>query len=136
MRIDSLFHSVVGACLFFSSPVMADVLLNGRSATPEMIVRVAKGEAVAVDGESLDKVERAYAVLLQGAKEGQEIYGLTVGVGWNKDRKMVDATGELTPELMEASRENQRRATARPFGWGRPGYRSPGRSRRHGRPPQ
>ncbi|WP_234854419.1 aromatic amino acid lyase, partial [Sinorhizobium meliloti] len=84
---------------------MADVLLNGRNATPEMIVRVAKGEAVAVDGESLDKVERAYAVLLQGAKEGQEIYGLTVGVGWNKDRKMVDATGELTPELMEASRE-------------------------------
>ncbi|WP_234838066.1 HAL/PAL/TAL family ammonia-lyase [Sinorhizobium meliloti] len=84
---------------------MADVLLNGRNATPEMIVRVAKGEAVAVDGESLDKVERAYAVLLQGAKEGQEIYGLTVGVGWNKDRKMVDATGELTPELMGASRE-------------------------------
>lgn len=105
MRIDSLFHSVVGACLLFSSPVMADVLLNGRNATPEMIVRVAKGEAVTVDGESLDKVERAYAVLLQGAKEGQEIYGLTVGVGWNKDRKMVDATGELTPELMEASRE-------------------------------
>lgn len=84
---------------------MANVLLNGRNTTPEMIVRVAKGEAVAVDGESLDKVERAYAVLLQGAKEGQEIYGLTVGVGWNKDRKMVDATGELTPELMEASRE-------------------------------
>ncbi len=70
-----------------------------------MIVRVANGEDVSVSAESLDKVKRAYEVLLQGAKEGQEIYGLTVGVGWNKDRKMVDAKGELTPELMEASRE-------------------------------
>lgn len=84
---------------------MADVTLSGREATPEMIVRVAKGEVVTVTRESRDKVARAYAVLLQGAKEGQEIYGLTVGVGWNKDRKMVDAKGDLTPELMEASRE-------------------------------
>ncbi len=105
MRMDTLFCSVVGACLLVSSTVMADVALNGQNATPEMIVRVAAGEAVKVDSKSLDKVARSYAVLLQGAKEGQEIYGLTVGVGWNKDRKTVDATGELTPELMEASRE-------------------------------
>lgn len=78
---------------------MADVALNGRDATPEMIVRVANGEAVTVDSDSLDRVARAYAVLLQGAKEGQEIYGLTVGVGWNKDRKMVDATDELISAL-------------------------------------
>lgn len=105
MRMNTLFYSVVGACLLFCGTATADVALNGRDATPEMIVRVANGEAVAVNGESLDRVARAYAVLLQGAKEGQEIYGLTVGVGWNKDRKMVDAEGELTPELMEASRE-------------------------------
>lgn len=105
MRKTSLVYTLVGACLLFSSTAMADVALNGRDATPEMIVRVAKGETVAVDSASLDKVARAYAILLQGAKEGQEIYGLTVGVGWNKDRKMVDAQGELTPELMEASRE-------------------------------
>lgn len=105
MRTNSLFRSVMGACLLLSNTAMADVALNGRDATPKMIVRVANGEAVTVDNDSLDRVARAYAVLLQGAKEGQEIYGLTVGVGWNKDRKMVDATGELTPELMEASRE-------------------------------
>lgn len=105
MRMYSLFYSTVGACILFSTTVMADVALNGRDATPQMIMRVARGEAVTVEKDTLDKVAKAYAVLLQGAKEGQEIYGLTVGVGWNKDRKMVDATGELTPALMEASRE-------------------------------
>jgi histidine ammonia-lyase len=105
MLKNSLLSSVVGVYLLLTGTAMADVPLSGQGATPEMIVRVANGEAVTVAPESLEKVARAYEILLQGAKEGQEIYGLTVGVGWNKDRKMVDAAGELTPELMEASRE-------------------------------
>lgn len=100
-----LLSGTIGVLFLLSGTALADVALNGRDATPEMIVRVANGEKISVGADSLDKVKRAYAVLLQGAKEGQEIYGLTVGVGWNKDRKMVDAKGELTPELMEASRE-------------------------------
>lgn len=46
MHMNSLFYSAVGACLLLSSTAMADVALNGRDATPEMIVRIAKGEAV------------------------------------------------------------------------------------------
>ena len=80
------------------------VLLNGRDTSIEMIVRTASGTPVEIDPEGFLTVNRAYEVLLQGAAEGQEIYGLTVGVGWNKDRKMVDAKGALTPDLMEASR--------------------------------
>ncbi|UXS34644.1 histidine ammonia-lyase [Agrobacterium tumefaciens] len=83
----------------------AEINLTGHDTTPEMIVRIADGEEVKVCPDDLQRVAQSYAVLLQAAKEGQEIYGLTVGVGWNKDRKMVDASGELTPELMEASRE-------------------------------
>jgi histidine ammonia-lyase len=105
MRKYSLLARVVGVCVVLSGNANADVSLNGQDATPDMIVRVANGEPVTVSAQNLEQVARAYAVLLQGAKEGQEIYGLTVGVGWNKDRKMVDASGELTPELMEASRE-------------------------------
>lgn len=105
MKSLRLLSGTIGIVLLLSGTALADVALSGHGTTPEMIVRVANGENVSVSGESINKVKRAYAVLLQGAKEGQEIYGLTVGVGWNKDRKMVDAKGELTPELMEASRE-------------------------------
>ena len=124
----SFLASVFGACLLFTgTAAIADVTLNGQEATPEMIVRVAKGEPVTVTRESRDKVARAYDVLLQGAKEGQEIYGLTVGVGWNKDRKMVDAKGELTPELMEASREFNEGLLRARFCWCRSRHRSGGR---------
>lgn len=99
-----LLPCIAGSYLLLTSGALADVTLNGRDTTPEMIVRVAKGEKVIVPPESLEKVSKAFDILLQGAREGQEIYGLTVGVGWNKDRKMVDAKGELTPELLEASR--------------------------------
>ena len=33
--------------------------------------------------------------MLNAAKDGQKIYGLTVGVGLNKDKKFVDAKGNF-----------------------------------------
>jgi histidine ammonia-lyase len=80
------------------------VQLDGRSITPAMIVRVAGGEAVRVASSALKQVTRAHAVLLKAAANGQEIYGLTVGVGKNKDHVVVDAKGTLTPQTIGASR--------------------------------
>ena len=37
-------------------------------------------------------------------KNGREIYGLTVGVGLNKDHKVLSANGELSDEVKAASR--------------------------------
>lgn len=51
----------------------------------------------------MQKVKKAHEILLSAAKDGQKIYGLTVGVGLNKDRSFVDAKGNLDAEVIEAS---------------------------------
>jgi histidine ammonia-lyase len=90
-----------------AAPARADVTLDGKSATPESIAAIAQGQPVKIAPEALKRIEQAHRVLLQAAAEGQTIYGLTVGVGLNKDRAMVDAHGKLTEEVIEASRRFQ-----------------------------
>lgn len=89
-----------------SCPVsaIADVTLDGRTATPEAITRIARGEAVRIAPEAHERVRQSHQLLLDAARHGQQIYGLTVGVGENKDREMVDASGQLTPAVIDASR--------------------------------
>ena len=85
----------------------AEVTLDGHSATPESIAAIAGGEAVKVAPAAMKQAEDAFRVLCKAAGDGQMIYGLTVGVGLNKDRKFVDAKGELTQEVIDASSKFQ-----------------------------
>ena len=87
--------------------LQAEVTLDGKSATPEIISAIAGGEAIKVAPAAMKTAEEAFKVLCKAAGEGQTIYGLTVGVGLNKDRKFVDAKGDLTPEVIEASSKFQ-----------------------------
>ncbi|KVN46241.1 HAL/PAL/TAL family ammonia-lyase [Burkholderia ubonensis] len=96
-------RSAAALALLATLPAFADVTLDGRSATPESIARIADGEAVAIAPAARERVVAAHDVLLKAAAAGQQIYGLTVGVGLNKDRKMVDAHGKLTSEVIDAS---------------------------------
>jgi histidine ammonia-lyase len=96
---------VAATCL--PATLQAEVTLDGHSATPEQIAAIAGGEAVKVAPAAMKHAEEAFKVLCKAAGEGQMIYGLTVGVGLNKDRKFVDAKGDLTPEVVEASRKFQ-----------------------------
>ena len=86
---------------------MADVTLDGRSCTPEQIAAIAGGEQVKIAPAAMKQTEDAFKVLCKAAGDGQMIYGLTVGVGLNKDRKFVDAKGELTQEVIDASSKFQ-----------------------------
>ncbi|AMM18573.1 sugar transporter (plasmid) [Burkholderia sp. PAMC 28687] len=81
----------------------AAVTLEGKSATPGMISTIAMGEQVVVAPAAMRQVAKGHDLLLEAAVEGQRIYGLTVGVGMNKDRQMVDAQGKLTTDVIEAS---------------------------------
>ena len=45
----------------------------------------------------------SYNLVMTAAHQGAEIYGLTVGVGLNKDHHLVDANGELTDVARQAS---------------------------------
>ena len=78
--------------------------LDGRSVTPAAILRIARDEKVRIAPAALKQVARAHTVLLKAAANGQEIYGLTVGVGKNKDHVVVDAKGRLTSEVIVTSR--------------------------------
>ncbi|MEK2605707.1 HAL/PAL/TAL family ammonia-lyase [Burkholderia arboris] len=98
-----LMRSAVALALFAAVPAFADVTLDGRSATPESIARIADGEAVSIAPSARQRVVAAHDVLLKAAAAGQQIYGLTVGVGLNKDREMVDAHGKLSQEVIDAS---------------------------------
>src|SRR5471032_693204 len=95
--------ALIAAVLLHASLSFADVVLDGRSATPETIAGIADGESVRIAPVAMKRVEDAHTVLLEAAQDGQQIYGLTVGVELNKDRKMVDAQGKLTQEIIDAS---------------------------------
>ncbi|CAI0846467.1 histidine ammonia-lyase [Serratia proteamaculans] len=91
--------------LGYSQLGLATVTLDGHSITPQIIANVADGEAVTVSPAAMNRVTRAHQVLLEAAQNGLKIYGLTVGVGLNKDRPMVDVHGKLTQEVIEASKQ-------------------------------
>ncbi|CAI0701928.1 histidine ammonia-lyase [Serratia quinivorans] len=89
----------------YSQLGVATVTLDGHSITPQMIANVADGEAVAVAPAAINRVTLSHQVLIEAAQNGLKIYGLTVGVGLNKDRPMVDVHGKLTQEVIDASKK-------------------------------
>ncbi|CAI1595024.1 histidine ammonia-lyase [Serratia proteamaculans] len=91
--------------LGYSQLGLATVTLDGHSITPQMIANVADGEAVAVTPAAIKRVTMSHKVLIEAAQNGLKIYGLTVGVGLNKDRPMVDVHGKLTQEVIDASKK-------------------------------
>lgn len=100
----SLILTFMAAAALCTAQARADVELDGHNATPESIARIAQGEPVRIAPQARERVREAHLVLLNAARNGQKIYGLTVGVGLNKDREMVDTKGQLTQEIIDASR--------------------------------
>ena len=56
------------------------ITLDGKSLTVEGIINIADGAVVSVTDEAYQRVKQSNEVLLQAAREGQPIYGFTVGV--------------------------------------------------------
>jgi histidine ammonia-lyase len=98
-----LARRVSSLALFAPRSAFADVTLDGRTASPETIARIADGQSLAIALAARRRLAIAHNVLLRAAASGQQIYGLTVGVGLNKDRRMIDARGALNDEVIAAS---------------------------------
>ncbi|HAG84627.1 MAG TPA: sugar transporter, partial [Cyanobacteria bacterium UBA12227] len=80
------------------------LVLNGNNLTPSDVINVAiNGAKVSINEQALERLETAHQLLLLAAKKGQPIYGLTQGVGLNKDQTLVDASGNLSEEVIERS---------------------------------
>ncbi len=101
MRMKTMFIATVLALCSGSS--MATVTLDGHSLTFDEAWRVVEGEEVVVSKEAIKLVKDSYGFVMSAAKNGAQIYGLTVGVGLNKDVHLFDAHGEMTPEAKTAS---------------------------------
>ncbi|MGG5370234.1 HAL/PAL/TAL family ammonia-lyase [Enterococcus sp. AZ196] len=88
---------------------METIVLDGSNLTLEAAWLVAKEDAeVKITDEAAQRVKNSYELLMAGAVSGTPVYGLTVGVGLNKDQKLFDADGELSPEVLAASEEFNR----------------------------
>lgn len=93
--------SIIAVCTLSLSA--STITLNGENISSKDIVEISNGAKVEISNKAYKKVKQAHEVLLNAAKGGQKIYGLTVGVGLNKDKKFVDAKGNLDAEVIKAS---------------------------------
>lgn len=91
------------AVIFALNASASSIILDGENITSKEISLISDGAKIDISKSALQKVDKAHNVLLQAAKDGQKIYGLTVGVGLNKDRDFVDAKGNLDAEVIKAS---------------------------------
>lgn len=95
---------VIGlAMLLAALSANATVTLTGKTLTQDEAWRVAEGEEVVIAPEALKQVTDSNRLVMTAARQGVEIYGLTVGVGLNKDHKLFEASGEMTETARQAS---------------------------------
>lgn len=108
MRITPIAASVATSLLLLSGAANATVTLTGADLTQDQAWRIAQGEEVAISKKAMKQVTDSNRLVMTAARAGVEIYGLTVGVGLNKDHHLFDAKGDLTPEVRKASIEFNR----------------------------
>lgn len=108
MRITPIAASVATSLLLLSGAANATVTLTSADLTQDQAWRIAQGEEVAISKKAMKQVTDSNRLVMAAARAGVEIYGLTVGVGLNKDHHLFDAKGDLTPEVRKASIEFNR----------------------------
>ena len=80
------------------------LLLNGGALSVADIIEVARqGRPVDISPQARARVAATFEVVLAAARAHLPVYGLTTGVGWNKDKDALEGAGSLDPDLMAAS---------------------------------
>ncbi|MGI2260089.1 HAL/PAL/TAL family ammonia-lyase [Shewanella sp. GXUN23E] len=79
------------------------ITLTGKDMTQAQAWAIADGAEVEIAPDALVRLEKAYDLLMESARQSKPVYGLTVGVGLNKDHKLFDANGQLSDAVMKAS---------------------------------
>jgi histidine ammonia-lyase len=101
--------AVVFWCAFVPPAALADdshrtLVLSGEPLSVADIIQVARqGRPVEISAKARARVATTFEVVLAAARAHMPVYGLTTGVGWNKDKDALDAAGALAPDLMAAS---------------------------------
>jgi histidine ammonia-lyase len=93
-----------GAPVAVATSLKEPLELTGQPLGVEQVVAVAKGlQPVSVQPAARARVAQGFEVVLAAARAGMPVYGLTTGVGWNKDRQALVKNGALDPDLLTAS---------------------------------
>jgi len=109
-----LILAIAAGLLIVPWPAPAETIsLDGNHLGLGTVALVARDTSatVAVDPTAFARVGAGFDIVMAAAVRGMPVYGLTVGVGWNKDRTVVcGPTGAATPDeaLLEASRRFNR----------------------------
>ncbi|MDQ2995094.1 MAG: aromatic amino acid ammonia-lyase, partial [Pseudomonadota bacterium] len=85
--------------------------LSGHHLTVRDVIDVARhNKSVSITTASKQTVEQSHQLLLAAARADLAIYGLTRGVGLNKDKKIFEGKQQLSPEMIRLSEQYNRRA--------------------------
>jgi histidine ammonia-lyase len=80
------------------------LVLSGEPLSIADIIEVARqGRPVEISSKARARVATTFDVVLAAARAHLPVYGLTTGVGWNKDKDALQSAEELDPDLMAAS---------------------------------
>jgi histidine ammonia-lyase len=80
------------------------LVLSGEPLSIADIIEVARqGKPVEISPKSRARVATTFEIVLAAARAHLPVYGLTTGVGWNKDKDALQAAEDLDPDLMAAS---------------------------------
>lgn len=100
------------------------ILSPNKDLSLEDLAFVAQGGKVDLSPLALSNIEAGFKVLLDAVLEGKNIYGLSVGVGWNKDRAVFNIkNGQKTidEDLIKLSKQfNKISLRAHALGLGEP----------------
>ena len=96
--------AATGAAVGRDADVRRSLVLTGDALSIADIIEVARrGRPVEISPKARARVAVTFEVVLAAARAHLPVYGLTTGVGWNKDKDALQAAEALDPDLMAAS---------------------------------
>ncbi len=88
----------------FADDLRRPLVLSGAPLSVTDIMEVARqGRAVEISAAARARVAKTFEIVLAAARAQVPVYGLTTGVGWNKDKNALQTAGALDPDMMAAS---------------------------------
>lgn len=101
--------------------------LTGKNLTTEQIVKIARYRAlVTISKEGIENVQSGFNTVIAAARQGLTVYGLTNGVGQNKDKRVLEEGEDLSTEqrmaemMVQSKKFNLRSIRAHTSGTGDP----------------
>ncbi len=91
--------------MILSGAASATVTLTGHDLSQADAWKVAEGEAVEISPAAMKHMSESHNLVMAAARSGVEVYGLTVGVGLNKDHRIFDKSGKMTDVARKASED-------------------------------